>query len=121
MKTLTARLVATTLVLVALAAVGIGAATTVVMRSYLLDRLDHDVVTSVARAARPRLGPMPGLAPSEPPADAPGFVRGQAVGTLTAVFADDGSAAGVILAWPKPDQTGVVASKLCVRSTNCVF
>src|SRR4029079_2250243 len=30
-----------------------------------------------------------------------------------------GSAAGVIFAWPKPDHTGVLGPKLCVRSTNC--
>ena len=64
MRTLTARLVATTLVLVALASVGIGAATTFAMRSYLLDRLDRDVIGSLARAARPGLGgPVPGLGP----------------------------------------------------------
>ena len=93
MRTLTARLVATTLVLVALAAVGIGAATTVVMRSYLMDRLDHDVVDSLARAARPGLGPSLDMAPGGGPA----FVRGQAIGTLTAVITSDGTVAGVVL------------------------
>jgi two-component system OmpR family sensor kinase len=98
MRTLTARLVATTLVLVALAAVGIGAATTVVMRSYLLNRLDHEVIASLARAARPGLGPIPELAPGgDMPMEGPAFVRGQGVGTLTAVIEPDGSAAGVIL------------------------
>jgi len=97
MRTLTARLVATTLVLVTLAAVGIGVATTVAMRSYLLNRLDHDVIGSLARAARPGLGPMPGLAPDGVPIEGPAFVRGQGVGTLTAVIQSDGSAAGVIL------------------------
>lgn len=93
MRTLTARLVATTLVLVALAAVGIGATTTVVMRSYLMDRLDHDVVDSLARAARPGLGPSLEMAPGGGPA----FVRGQAIGTLTAVITSDGTLAGVVL------------------------
>jgi two-component system OmpR family sensor kinase len=97
MRTLTARLVATTLVLVTLAAVGIGAATTVVMRSYLLNRLDHEVIGSLARAARPGLGPMPGLGPDGVPIEGPAFVRGQGVGTLTAVIEPNGSAAGVIL------------------------
>jgi two-component system, OmpR family, sensor kinase len=103
MRTLTARLVATTLVLVALAAVGIGAATTVVMRSYLLNRLDHEVISSLARAARPGLGPIPGMGPvpgvgpDGVPIEGPAFVRGQGVGTLTAVIEPDGSAAGVIL------------------------
>ncbi|HUS21211.1 MAG TPA: HAMP domain-containing sensor histidine kinase [Aeromicrobium sp.] len=97
MRTLTARLVATTLVLVTLAAVGIGAATTVVMRSYLLNRLDHEVIGSLARAARPGLGPIPGLGPDGVPIEGPAFVRGQGVGTLTAVIEPNGSAAGVIL------------------------
>jgi two-component system OmpR family sensor kinase len=97
MRTLTARLVATTLALVALAAVGIGAATTFVMRSYLMDRLDHDVIQSLARAARPGLGPIPDVSPAGVPGDGPAFVRGQAVGTLTAVITDDGTAGGFIL------------------------
>ncbi|HJR89253.1 MAG TPA: HAMP domain-containing sensor histidine kinase [Aeromicrobium sp.] len=99
MRTLTARLVATTLVLVALAAVGISAATTVAMRSYLLDRLDREVIGSLARAARPGVPPMPGLAPDTAPVplEGPRFVRGQGVGTLTAIIGSDGSAAGVIL------------------------
>jgi two-component system OmpR family sensor kinase len=84
-------------VLVALAAVGIGAATTVVMRSYLLNRLDHEVIGSLARAARPGLGPIPGLGPDGVPIEGPAFVRGQGVGTLTAVIEPNGSAAGVIL------------------------
>jgi two-component system OmpR family sensor kinase len=97
MRTLTARLVATTLVLVMLAAVGIGTATTVVMRSYLLNRLDHEVIGSLARAARPGLGPIPGLGPDSVPMEGPAFVRGQGVGTLTAVIEPDGTAAGVVL------------------------
>lgn len=102
MRTLTARLVATTLVLVALASVGTGAATTFAMRSYLLDRLDRDVIGSLARAARPGLGgPVPGLGPADDvpgaPGEGPAFVRGQGVGTLTAVIGPDGTAGGVIL------------------------
>ena len=94
MRTLTARLVATTLVLVTLAAVGIGAASTFVMRSYLLNQLDHEVIGSLARAARP--GPVPGLGPEGAPG-APALVRGQGVGTLTAIIEPDGTAGGVIL------------------------
>jgi two-component system OmpR family sensor kinase len=94
MKTLTARLVATTLVLVALAAIAIGTATTFVMRSYLLDRLDHDVVDGLARAARPGLAPGPDISLGAGPA----VVRGQGIGTLTAIITDDGTAAGVVLA-----------------------
>lgn len=97
MKTLTARLVATLLVLVAVVSVGIGAATTVVMRSHLLDRLDRDVVSSLARAAaRPGLAPGPAYG-SGAPDEGPGFVRGQGIGTLTAVIGADGTAGGVIL------------------------
>jgi two-component system OmpR family sensor kinase len=96
MKTLTARLVATTLVLVALAAIGIGAATTFVMRSYLLDRLDHDVVSGLARAARPGLPPGADVSMGAGPA----IVRGQGIGTLTAVITQDGQVAGVVLTAP---------------------
>ncbi|HUQ00827.1 MAG TPA: HAMP domain-containing sensor histidine kinase [Aeromicrobium sp.] len=96
MRTLTARLVATTLILVALAAIGIGTATTFVMRSYLLDRLDHDVVESLARAARPGLPPGAEISPGVGPA----IVRGQGVGTLTAVVTPDGRTAGVVLTAP---------------------
>lgn len=97
MRTLTARLVATTLVLLTLAAVGIGGATAFVMRSYLLNQLDHEVIGSLARAARPGLGPIPGPLPDGSPGVGPAFVRGQGVGTLTAVIEPDGTAAGVIL------------------------
>jgi two-component system OmpR family sensor kinase len=96
MKTLTARLVATTLVLVALAAIGIGTATTFVMRSYLLDRLDHDVVSGLARAARPGLPPGADVSMGAGPA----IVRGQGIGTLTAVITQDGQVAGVVLTAP---------------------
>jgi len=97
-RTLTARLVATTLVLVTLAAVGIGVASAFVMRSYLLNQLDHEVISSLARAARPGLGPVPGLGPEGAPGGiGPALVRGQGIGTLTAVIEPDGSAAGVIL------------------------
>lgn len=93
MKTLTARLVATTLVLVAVTAIGIGAATTFVMKTYLLNRLDHDVVDTLTRAARPGFGPEPTITLGGGPA----LVRGQGVGTLTAIINNDGTAAGVVL------------------------
>ena len=32
-----------------------------------------------------------------------------------------GSDAALIVAWPKPDQTGVVGLKLWVRSTSCLL
>ena len=97
MRTLTARLIATMLVLVAVAAVAIGSATTFVMRSYLMDRLDHDVTGSLMRAARP----FPGSGLSirqDGQADElqiPPIGRGQGIGTLTAVVTTSGTAAAV--------------------------
>jgi two-component system OmpR family sensor kinase len=105
MRTLTARLVATTLVLVALAAVAIGSATTFVMRSYLMDRLDRDVVGSLMRAQRPFPGP--GLVVGQDGGDIeqPPIVRGQGVGTVTAIVGTDGAAAGTVLSG---DDNGMV-------------
>lgn len=90
MRSLTARLLGTTLALVAIAAIAIGLATTVVMRSYLMERLDRDVIDSLDRAARPGFGGPLG------PGQGPAPVRGQGVGTLTAVITPTASA-GVIL------------------------
>lgn len=94
MRTLTARLVATMLVLVAVASVAIGSATTFVMRSYLMDRLDHDVTGSLMRAARPPLL-QPGFRVDG--GEARPIIRGQGIDTLTAVVASDGTASGTVL------------------------
>lgn len=112
MRTLTARLIATMLVLVAVASVAIGSATTFVMRSYLMDRLDRDVTGSLMRAARPLPGP--GLLIRRDGEDGdvlqvPPIVRGQGIGTLTAVITDDGaSASGTVLLG---DDNGLVADR----------
>jgi two-component system OmpR family sensor kinase len=103
MRTLTARLIATMVVLVALASVAIGGATTLVMRSYLMDRLDRDVTGSLMRAARPL--PEPGFAigqdgqigQSGPEGEGLRVVRGQAIGTVTAFVGTDGTAVGTVL------------------------
>lgn len=97
MRSLTARLVATSLILMALAIVAFGAATTVALRGYLMNQLDAEVVGTLARATRPRLAP-PGMTPGMPPMDGrPVFVRGQGIGTLTAVFPDRGEESGTVL------------------------
>lgn len=97
MRTLTARLIATMLVLVGVASVAIGGATTLVMRSYLMDRLDRDVTGSLMRAQRPFPGPVFQLGQDGGDVQQPPIVRGQGVGTLTAIVTTNGSAAGTVL------------------------
>jgi two-component system OmpR family sensor kinase len=110
MRTLTARLIATMLVLVAVASVAIGSATTFVMRSYLMDRLDRDVTSSLMRAARP----LPGLGLSirrdgdGDDLQVPPIVRGQGIDTLTAIIATDGTSSGSVLLG---DDNGLVADR----------
>lgn len=109
MRTLTARLIATMLVLVAVAAVAIGSATTFVTRSYLMDRLDRDVTGSLMRAARP----LPGVGFSirqdgDDVVRVPPIVRGQGIGTLTAVVGSDGTKSGTVLL---DDDNGLVADQ----------
>jgi two-component system OmpR family sensor kinase len=84
---MTARLVATVVLLVALVGLLVSALTTVVLKDHLAGQLDQDVYAARGRAMSPEGVPMPG----------PGIrgVRGQQVGTLTAVITSDGSA-GVI-------------------------
>jgi two-component system OmpR family sensor kinase len=111
MRTLTARLIATMLVLVAVASVAIGSATTFVMRSYLMDRLDRDVTSSLMRAARP----LPGIDMSirQDGGDGDGIqrttiVRGQGIDTLTAVIAPNGTSSGSVLLG---DDNGLVVDR----------
>jgi len=86
-RSLQSRLVLTAVALVAVAALLIGAITTVAMRSWLTDRLDADVTHALERASRP-LGGGP---PMPPPVNDGQFEQrsGQAVGTLMAVVDDD--------------------------------
>ncbi|MGA8211690.1 MAG: HAMP domain-containing sensor histidine kinase [Nocardioidaceae bacterium] len=102
---LTGRLVAIVVTLVALAAVLVAGATTVAMRSYFNDRLDSDVAGSLDRAVRDYVTGVPtGAVPNAPDDhvdgdgdhvgdDEPriGRARGQGVGTLTAAFGGAGS------------------------------
>jgi len=84
---------------VAVASVAIGSATTFVMRSYLMDRLDRDVASSLMRAARP----MPGLGLSirrdgdDADLQLPPIGRGQGIDTLTAVITTGGTSSGSVL------------------------
>ncbi len=79
--TLTTRLVAVVVLLVAITAAVIGTATTLVMRDYFTDRLDADVRGSLARA----FGPPVTLRGRGTRDDARG-AGGQSIGTLTAVL-----------------------------------
>lgn len=88
--TLTARVVAVGVLLVAFAAAAIGTATTVAMRENLEQRLNADV----RDAMRSTLGPG-GFRPSGEP---DGFGPGQQFGTLRAVLPEEGQPNGLVLA-----------------------
>ena len=104
MRTLTARLVAISLLLMALAIVAFGTATTVALRGYLMQQLDDEVVGTLARATGPRPG-SPGMPPPMNRMDGhPGMARGQSIGTLTAVLGDNGRDAGVVLGEAAPGE-----------------
>jgi len=81
-RTLTARLVAVVVLLVAVTAAVIGTATTLVMKEYFTDRLDDEVQSSLFREFGPRRDVGPGPHGDE---RGPG---GQRTGTVTAVVAD---------------------------------
>jgi len=87
--TLTTRLVALVVLLVAVTAAVIGTATTLVMRDYFIDRLDDQVRSSLAR----ELGPPMDFRGPDPRGDDDG-PGGQRVGTVTAVFDNPGAAPG---------------------------
>ncbi|GGO71692.1 sensor histidine kinase [Nocardioides deserti] len=101
-RSLTARLVATTLALVAVVAVLMAVTTTLAVRAYLHDQLDDDVRAALERASRPAPDGTPPWFDEPPtggperPGDADGLdgrgpqdVRGQGVGTLTAFLFED--------------------------------
>jgi two-component system OmpR family sensor kinase len=96
-RTLSARLVATTVVLVAAVGLLVTAATTLVMRGFLVDQLDEQVQASAQRSAGMLLddqgpGDLDGSGgPGGPDGRAPG-----GPGTLTAVYPTDGSASGLV-------------------------
>ena len=91
--TLTTRLVALVVLLVAVTATVIGAATTLVMRGYFSDRLDDQVRSSLTRA----YGPLTDLRRPDRDDDGSG-PGGQSIGTLTALIdPTSGRASGAIL------------------------
>lgn len=93
-RSLTSRLVATTVVLVVAVTVLVGALSALAVRSYLVDQLDERVTASVERAQRaPAFQEYPGAGLPDDLVRGPrGGIddrRGQAVGTLTAVWTSD--------------------------------
>lgn len=118
---LTARLVATAAALVLVVTLVVAAATALAVRVYLTDQLDAKVDQSLQRASFALVDPgatrpdLPGAPPAHhAPADGgpsdgdgdtgrdtgrdePGDVRGQQVGTVTAVVGGAGSDAGIVL------------------------
>ena len=78
-RSLTSRLVITTVVLVAVASLLIGTVTTLAMRGYLYDRLDQEVIKSLDRGGPARAGPM-----------GPGPNLGKPVRTITGLYPDTG-------------------------------
>jgi two-component system OmpR family sensor kinase len=89
--TLTARLVAVVVLLVAVTAAVIGAATTLAMRQNLDARLDGDVRTALDRTLYGPGGPAPR------PGGDDGFGPGQRFGSLEAVVPDSGEPSGLVL------------------------
>jgi two-component system, OmpR family, sensor kinase len=93
MRSLTSRLVVATLTLVAIVALAIGTVTTIAMKSYLTDKLDHEVADTVKFAIGPGSGgPLSGVGPG----DGPGQRLGEGLGTVTAYVSKDGSSGYVI-------------------------
>ncbi len=86
-RSLTSRLVLTTVALVALASVLVAVATTVAMRDYLTGQLDDELQETLDRAVGP--GPEE-LDDPHPGGPGPDDARGQRVGTLTVRFGDCG-------------------------------
>jgi two-component system OmpR family sensor kinase len=92
--TLTTRLVALVVLLVAVTAAVIGTATTLVMRGYFTDRLDDEVRSSLTRA----YGPPVDLRREGRDDDDGRGPGGQSIGTLTAIVDPvSGTLAGVVL------------------------
>ncbi len=105
--TLTGRLVATLVAVLVVSTALVAAVTTYAMRSYLTDRLDQQLTESLGRAVDLTLHGVPPTAP-DGPTDRRGdsgreedqppnrFERGQRPGTLTVVYDQTGSIAGVV-------------------------
>ncbi len=104
-RTLTARLVVATVLLVAVVAALIGTATTLAMRSYLDDRLDDEVAAALDRLQDGLRAPQGGRFD----------LRNQRPGTLLALVRPEGdatSADGVVLGEDLAAQRGVSADAL---------
>jgi two-component system OmpR family sensor kinase len=94
---LTSRLVATAVALVALVSLLIGGTTALAMRTYLTDRLDAEVAASLDRAPHGHPGDGPGGGDGDGyrdgdgggPGDRPGL--GTEIGTIIAVYPDSGN------------------------------
>ncbi len=87
-RSLSSRLVATTVALVALTALLIGTVTTLAMRGFLYDRLDDQVTEGIGRLVRP---------PDRGGAIGPGPTLGTELGTVTAVYPDGGETQAFVL------------------------
>jgi two-component system OmpR family sensor kinase len=92
--TLTTRLVAVVVLLVAVTAVAIGTATTLAMRENLDRRLDQDVRAALSRTLEGPGAPRPPLSDGFGDDD---FDQVRELGVLTAAFPDDGTAQGMVL------------------------
>ncbi len=88
---LTNRLIATTVALVALVSILVAVSATLVMRSYLTDQLDRQVSGSLDRGKFVIGGQVDGIDPGTPPGGGirPPDARGDRTGTISAVFAQD--------------------------------
>lgn len=86
---LTNRLIATTVALVALVSILVAVSATLVMRSYLTDQLDRQVSGSLDRGRFVLGGQVDGIDPDKPPTGGirPPDARGDRTGTISAVFA----------------------------------
>ncbi len=93
---LTGRLVATVVALVAVAGVLVAVATTLAMRSYLTGQLDSQVLEAAGRGVRPFDGDRDRDVPPPDFDDGRTDVRGQGAGTLTALFGTAGRDGQVI-------------------------
>jgi two-component system OmpR family sensor kinase len=87
-RSLTSRLVVTSVVLVAMTALVIGAATTIAMRNYLFDRLDAQVHQSLDRFSHRADGQGPG----------PGPDLATGLRTVQGVFPDSGNGQAIVIA-----------------------
>lgn len=93
-RSLTSRLVVTSVALVAVVSLLIGAVTTIGMRAWLLDRLDGDIADSLRRVDMMRDGSAPPVVPGDV-AEGRGPIFGE-VGAITLVYDGDDSAGWII-------------------------